>query len=62
MNLLKRELYKLDNGKLVRERKFCPKCGPGTFMAEHKDRLTCGKCGYTEMKKKKQETAAVDKK
>jgi small subunit ribosomal protein S27Ae len=55
-------LYKLDNGKLVRERKFCPKCGPGTFMAEHKDRLTCGKCGYTEIKKKKQEAAAVDKK
>ncbi len=31
--------------------KFCPKCGTGVFMAEHKDRLTCGKCGYTEFKK-----------
>lgn len=26
--------------------KFCPKCGPGVFMANHKDRETCGKCGY----------------
>ena len=26
---------------------FCPKCGPGTFLAKHKDRQTCGKCGYT---------------
>lgn len=28
--------------------KNCPKCGPGTFMAEHKDRKTCGKCNYME--------------
>ena len=26
---------------------FCPKCGPGIFLAMHKDRQTCGKCGYT---------------
>lgn len=26
---------------------FCPKCGPGIFLAKHKDRQTCGKCGYT---------------
>jgi len=31
--------------------KFCPKCGAGVFMAEHKDRFTCGKCKYTEFKK-----------
>lgn len=40
--------YKVEGGKLVRARKFCPKCGPGTFLAEHSDRLSCGKCGYTE--------------
>jgi len=33
-------------------KKSCPKCGPGVFMAEHKDRTSCGKCGYTEFKKK----------
>ena len=28
--------------------KECAKCGPGIFMANHKDRFACGKCGYTE--------------
>ena len=28
--------------------KECVKCGPGIFMANHKDRFSCGKCGYTE--------------
>ncbi|MDD4878253.1 MAG: 30S ribosomal protein S27ae [Candidatus Nanoarchaeia archaeon] len=30
----------------------CPKCGPGVFLAEHKDRQTCGTCGYTVFKTK----------
>ena len=29
----------------------CPKCGAGVYMATHKDRVSCGKCGYTEFKK-----------
>ena len=48
----KRELYEISNNKLVRKRRFCPKCGPGVFMADHGDRYSCGKCGYTEYKKK----------
>ena len=28
----------------------CPKCG--SRLADHSDRSTCGKCGYTEWKKK----------
>ncbi len=28
--------------------KVCPRCGPGIFLAVHKDRLYCGKCHYTE--------------
>ncbi|HZX12531.1 MAG TPA: 30S ribosomal protein S27ae [Candidatus Nanoarchaeia archaeon] len=39
--------YKLVNGKTQRER-TCPKCEPGTFLALHKDRIYCGKCGYME--------------
>ena len=39
-------------GELKRKNLSCPKCGPGTFMASHKDRMNCGKCGYAEMKKK----------
>lgn len=41
------ELYGIAGG-LKRKNKFCPKCGAGTFMAQHKDRYTCGKCGYME--------------
>ena len=32
--------------------KMCPKCG--SRMAEHADRYSCGRCGYTEFKIKKQ--------
>jgi ubiquitin-small subunit ribosomal protein S27Ae len=40
--------YVIQGGKLERKNRFCPKCGPGVFMATHKDRKTCGKCGYSE--------------
>ena len=39
-----------DQGKL--NKKTCPKCGPGVFLGEHGNRLSCGKCGYTEFKEK----------
>ncbi|MGC8538619.1 MAG: 30S ribosomal protein S27ae [Candidatus Micrarchaeia archaeon] len=46
-------------GEQKKEKKFkpykpghmCPKCG--SRMAEHADRFTCGKCGYTEWKASK---------
>ncbi|MFO8133640.1 MAG: 30S ribosomal protein S27ae [Thermoplasmatota archaeon] len=46
----KKNLYKIEDGVLVRTHKACPKCGDGVFLAEHKDRLSCGQCGYTEFK------------
>lgn len=45
-------LYNVSEGKIERKGKFCPKCGPGVFMAQHKDRTSCGKCGYTEFQGK----------
>ncbi|MEM2974262.1 MAG: 30S ribosomal protein S27ae [Candidatus Micrarchaeia archaeon] len=36
--------------KLYKRGKSCPKCGAGVKLAEHSDRRSCGKCGYTEMK------------
>jgi small subunit ribosomal protein S27Ae len=42
--------YEVKGDKVERKKKTCPKCGPGVFMAEHKDRWHCGKCGYTIMK------------
>jgi ubiquitin-small subunit ribosomal protein S27Ae len=43
--------YEIKDGKATVQRKHCPRCGAGVFLAEHKDRLACGKCGYTEFKK-----------
>ncbi|MHC1631815.1 MAG: 30S ribosomal protein S27ae [Methanotrichaceae archaeon] len=45
------EFYEIGGDTIKRKRQFCPRCGNGVFLAEHKNRLTCGKCGYTEFKK-----------
>jgi len=42
--------YEVSGDTLKRKNKFCPKCGPGVFMADHKDRWGCGRCGYMEKK------------
>jgi small subunit ribosomal protein S27Ae len=43
--MARNELYD-DEGEVQRE--SCPRCGD-TFLADHGDRLHCGKCGYTEL-------------
>jgi len=43
--------YSVQDGRLKREGKTCPKCGAGVFMARHGDRWHCGRCGYTEFPK-----------
>jgi small subunit ribosomal protein S27Ae len=48
----KSNYYVIEGDKLKRVRRTCPKCGPGVFLAVHKDRVSCGKCGYTEFIKK----------
>ena len=45
------DILKIEGDKLTRKKKLCPRCGLGTYMAEHKDRYYCGKCGFTEWKK-----------
>ena len=50
MAVKRSEYYKVEGNTAVPQRKACPRCGPGVFMAEHKDRVSCGKCGYTEFK------------
>ncbi len=44
--------YDVSKEKVTRKKKDCPRCGKGVFMAEHKNRNTCGKCGFTEFKQK----------
>lgn len=45
-------LYTITGDKIQRKNKTCPKCGPGMFLAQHKDRVVCGKCFYVEFGKK----------
>ena len=43
-------LYKIEENKVSRLRPTCERCGSGYFMANHKDRYTCGHCGFTRYK------------
>jgi small subunit ribosomal protein S27Ae len=47
----KGSMYEIKDGKAVKKNPTCPRCGDGVFLATHKDRVSCGKCGYTEYKK-----------
>ena len=49
--------YKVEGDKVVRLRQMCKVCPPGTFIAEHADRLYCGRC-HTAYQK----VAGTDKK
>ncbi len=51
----KSDKYKVEGDKVVRQGKFCPKCGPGIYLAKHANRIHCGKCGYTEFPKKSEQ-------
>jgi len=37
-------------GGLKRKNENCPRCGPGTFLAQYKHRKYCGKCGWALVK------------
>jgi small subunit ribosomal protein S27Ae len=41
------KIYEIKGSSITRKNKLCPKCN--VFMGMHKNRMTCGKCGYTEM-------------
>lgn len=45
-------LYTISGEKAVRKNKFCPKCGAGTFLGLHSNRVVCGKCHYVEFGKR----------
>jgi small subunit ribosomal protein S27Ae len=46
------DILKVEGNAIKRLKKTCPRCGLGTYMAEHKDRYFCGNCHMTEWKKK----------
>ncbi len=39
--------HNLGKGNVTQNRKTCPSCGPGVFMAQHWDRYYCGSCHTT---------------
>jgi len=47
------QLYTISGSSITRKNKFCLKCGPGVFLAQHNDRVVCGKCGYMEKTSRK---------
>ena len=51
MMMQPKNYYKIEGDTLKRLKITCVKCGEGVFLAEHEDRRSCGKCGYTEYKK-----------
>ena len=48
-------LYNISGDKIEKKNRTCPKCGPGMFLARHKDRVVCGQCRYVEIISKKEE-------
>lgn len=51
-SLKQHKYYKTESGSVTRIKKSCPRCGTGTWLAEHKGRLYCGRCAYTEFLRK----------
>jgi len=52
--------YKVEGDKVIREDKFCPRCGPGIFLMKAQGRTYCGKCHYAEFEGKKQEAPKAE--
>ncbi|MCD5409971.1 MAG: 30S ribosomal protein S27ae [Methanocellales archaeon] len=52
------KLYDVTGDALKRKRQSCPRCGDGVFLAEHSDRLSCGRCSYTQFKSQKPEDSS----
>lgn len=53
--------YTVEDDRIRKVRRECPRCGRGVFMAEHSDRVTCGRCKYTEFKRKEKERERAGK-
>ncbi len=50
--------YNVSGAGFSRTVRFCSRCPAGTILAQHTNRLYCGRCGYTEFLKKSDSPAA----
>ncbi len=50
VNLRVLSYYKVDGEKITRLKRMCDVCPPGTYLADHEDRLYCGRCRSTYKK------------
>ncbi len=48
------KLYEVKDGKVIRKNESCPRCGTGTFLAKYKNRVYCGRCGWSKIITKEQ--------
>lgn len=53
--------YKIEGDKVIRE-KTCPRCGPGVFLMNAKNRSYCGRCHLTEFIKQAPKEEIEEKK
>ena len=44
------EKYDVSGEEVERKSESCPRCGSGVFLGDHGDRLTCGRCGFSQTK------------
>ena len=59
LSLKPHEMYELSGETVTRKKRACPRCGPGTWLAAHKGREYCGKCGYTEFERRRSEHPGI---
>ena len=57
----KYKFYTVD-GNTIAKGKSCPRCGPGIFLADAKNRIYCGRCHYTEFRGKSDQTTGEQSK
>ncbi len=43
------KFFKVEGETIKRTKKYCPRCGDGYILSEHKDRTYCGNCHLTTL-------------
>ncbi|MBU5678826.1 MAG: 30S ribosomal protein S27ae [Candidatus Aenigmarchaeota archaeon] len=49
------KFYEVKDGKVIRKKESCPRCGTGTFLATHKNRKFCGRCFWGKIEISKEQ-------